>query len=75
MNASLKVILTAIGVAVLAFPVMAQPDSHRVTRAASASNAHGSVSHPRTSRAVEGNDFRLNDCVHVTFPQCGDDSR
>jgi hypothetical protein len=79
MNASLKVILTAVGVAVLASPVMAQPDSHRAAPAASVSNAHGSASQTRTKRAesgaaVVGSHFRLDDCVHVTFPQCGDDA-
>jgi hypothetical protein len=77
MNTSLKVILTAIGVAVLASPVMAQPESHRAA-AASISNAHGS-SHTRTSRvgsgvSVEGSHIRIDDCVHVTFPQCGEDA-
>ncbi len=73
MHTSLKVILTAIGVAVLASPVMAQPESHR----AAIAHAHGSASHIRPGRAygaaVDGGYYlRPHDCVHVTFPQCGD---
>jgi len=76
MNTSMKVILTAIGVAVLASPVVAQPGA---APAASISNAHGSSSHTRTTRvgsgaAVEGSHIHLDDCIHVAFPQCGEDA-
>jgi hypothetical protein len=77
MNTSLKVILTAIGIAVLASPVMAQSESN--TRpAASISNAQGSVASGRAIRvghwtSSELGQYRLDDCVHVTFPQCGGD--
>jgi hypothetical protein len=71
MNTSLKVILTAIGIAVLASPVMAQPESS--ARQANISNAHGSASHVRASRAAatnEGNHVHSVDCAHSGFPQC-----
>jgi hypothetical protein len=73
MSTNLKVILTAIGVAVLASPVMAQPESTRSP--AAISNAHGSVDRAKTLRVPTvqtGN--RLDDCIHVQFPQCGGDS-
>jgi hypothetical protein len=69
MNTSLKVILTAIGIAVLASPVMAQPES----RQANISNAHGAASHVRAHRAAatnEGNQIHVEDCAHSGFPQC-----
>jgi hypothetical protein len=77
MNTSLKVILTAIGIAVLASPVMAQSESN-THPAASISNARGSVANGRTIRvgretSSELNQYRLDDCVHVAFPQCGGD--
>ena len=73
MNTSMKVILAAISVAVLASPVMAQPESTRAP--AAISNAHGSVDRAKTLRVPtvqSGN--RLDDCVHVQFPQCGGDA-
>ncbi len=38
-------------------------------------DARGSAAHPGTSRlapgvAVEGRQIRLDDCMHVAFPQC-----
>jgi hypothetical protein len=74
----LKVVLTAIGIAVLASPVMAQPDSN--PHAATISNARGSIAHAR-ARATQTERVapvptvgRLDDCVHVQFPQCGGDA-
>jgi hypothetical protein len=75
MNTSMKVILTAAGIAALASPVMAQTNLN--TRVpASISQAHGSASHARTHRAAsaettEGSHLRIDDCVRTTFPQCG----
>jgi hypothetical protein len=75
MNTNLKVILTAVGIATLASPVMAQTNSNsRVPP--SISNAHGSASHVRTHRAAsaaipEGGPVHVDDCVRTTFPQCG----
>jgi hypothetical protein len=83
MNTSLKVILTAIGIAVLASPVMAQPESSAgqatmsPVTAQSAShphNAHGSVARANTAPVVEGSQIHINptwvnDAVHVPFPQ------
>jgi hypothetical protein len=71
----MKVILTAVSVAVLASPVMAQSERHpraAPTRTVSA-NAHGSVAAGRLAPAVviEGNWISLDDCIHVQFPQCG----
>jgi hypothetical protein len=80
MRTSLKVVMAAIGVAVLASPVMAQSESHPSAAPSAAttsiSNARGSVVHTRTTRSgpaanIEGSQIRLDDCVHVAFPQCG----
>jgi hypothetical protein len=71
MNTSLKVILTAIGIAVLASPVMAQSGSNsRVP--ASISNAHGSASYTRSHRSASREDSHVHveDCVRTAFPQC-----
>ncbi len=72
MNTSLKVILTAVGIAILASPVMAQPESNAPAGHANISNAHGSA-HVRAGRAAatnEGNQVRSDDCAHSGFPQC-----
>jgi hypothetical protein len=76
MRTNLKVILTAVSVAVLASPAMAQYESH-VPPVTSISHAHGSAAHAHTGRLApgtitEGSQIRLDDCVHVAFPQCGD---
>lgn len=52
----------------------------QAARSANISNARGSVAHTRTSRlapaaAVQGRQIRLDDCVHVTFPQCDGDAK
>jgi len=70
MNTNLKVILAAAGIAVLASPVMAQPEtnSHRSAIA----NARGSVTRTHASRAVPvQTKDQPEDCIHVQFPQCG----
>jgi hypothetical protein len=67
MNTNLKVILTAIGIAVLASPVMAA-SSHVHAAPSGISNAHGSAAGARTAPVTEGNQF-LDDAVHVPFPQ------
>jgi hypothetical protein len=71
MRTSLKVILTATSVAVLASPAMAQPEQHQ--HAASTRNAHAAAVRGRIAPAVviEGSRINLDDCVHVQFPQCG----
>jgi hypothetical protein len=71
MNNSLRVIITAIGIAVLASPVMAQTGSHSRAQA-SISNAHGSAASTRTYRPASHEDSRTHDqdCVHTPFPQC-----
>lgn len=85
MKTNLKVILAAIGVAVLASPVLAQSESHpHAASAATISNAHGSAAgNARGSvariradrfgpgRAIEGGQNQLDDCTRVAFPQCG----
>jgi hypothetical protein len=78
MSASMKVILTAVGIAVLASPVMAQTGSaetHRHARAHAVSSAriisgeaHGSVA--SQSEGAAFNQPFSQDCVHVAFPQC-----
>jgi hypothetical protein len=84
MNTNLKVILTAIGIATLASPIMAQSLTTRPyvgqyvgQSAADISNAHGSVAgarKERTQRAapvVESNQIHIDDPLHVPFPQQG----
>jgi hypothetical protein len=70
MNTKLKVTFAAIGIAVLASPVMAQPESN--PHSAAISYAHGSVTRVHANRTfpVQKTD-RVEDCVHVQFPQCG----
>jgi hypothetical protein len=78
MNTNLKVILTAMSIAALASPVMAQPESHPHAAAsmpvAHGSAAHAHVRHATPSAAVEGSRGAVNDCIHVAFPQCGGDA-
>jgi hypothetical protein len=72
MNNNLKVILTAIGIAVLASPVMARPASHSHAPAA-ASKEYGSASSPvRTYRMAPAQNGRIHvdDCIRTPFPQC-----
>jgi hypothetical protein len=64
MKTNLKVILAALAIAVLASPVMAQSASHP-------HNAHGSVARANTAPVVEGSQIRIDDAVHVAFPQQG----
>lgn len=79
MNTSLKVILSAVGVAFLASPVMAQSTSNANTAPSVAiTSAHGSASHTHAGRDTRGHHYatqtpRVEDCVHVAFPQCGGD--
>jgi hypothetical protein len=75
MNTNLKVILTAIGIAALASPVMAQTGSHSSAPSTSISNARGSAAHGRINRAqsttnYQGNHTNVDDCVRTAFPQC-----
>jgi hypothetical protein len=79
MRTSMKVILTAMSVAVLASPVMAQseprPQAAPSATTTTISNAHGSAARTHTTRPApatntEGSQIRLDDCVHVAFPQC-----
>jgi hypothetical protein len=58
MKTNVKVILAAAGIAVLASPAMART-------ASSIHKAHGSVTAP----VVEGSQIRIDDAVHVPFPQ------
>jgi hypothetical protein len=80
MRMSLKVILAATAIAAVASPVMAHSQSRaHAGPSASVANARGSVAHTRISRlpawgAVGGNQIRLDDCVHVAFPQCDGDA-
>ena len=75
MNTNLKVILTAISIATLASPVMAQSLTTRPyvgESAANISNAHGSVAGARRERVapvIERNQIHIDDAVHVPFPQ------
>jgi hypothetical protein len=68
MNTNLKVILTAVSIAVLASPVMAASGQSHAS--ASISNAHGSLVGTRTAPVIQGNNpFNIDDAVHVAFPQ------
>jgi hypothetical protein len=78
MNTNLKVILTAVSIATLASPVMAQSLTTRPYvghSAADISNAHGSVAGARKERTervapvVERNQIHIDDALHVPFPQ------
>jgi hypothetical protein len=74
MKTNVKVILAAIGIAVLASPVAAQsePRHHAAHSAPSVPRAYGSVTRaPAPGLVPGGGQIRLPDCVHVTFPQCG----
>jgi hypothetical protein len=88
MNKRLKMILTAIGVGILASPVVAQPEMtrpyaeqttdnslqahqrHPAWSVAGMSNARGAVDGIHGGNINEGNKIRIDDCVHVFFPQC-----
>jgi hypothetical protein len=80
MNTGLKIMLTAVGIAVLASPVMAQSRSESNPNAAAISRSHASIAHARarasaTERvAPVSGAGRLDDCIHVQFPQCGGDA-
>jgi hypothetical protein len=70
MNTNLKVILTAVGIAVLASPGIASASQlHAAPSARSLSNAHGSAAGARTAPVTEGNQIHIDDAVHVAFPQ------
>jgi hypothetical protein len=69
MNTNVKLILTAVGVALLASPVMAA-SSHRHAAPSAISNAQGSATGARTA-PVERNQIHIDDAVHVAFPQTG----
>jgi hypothetical protein len=69
MNTNLKVILTAVGIAVLASPVMAASSHHAAPSATSISKAYGSAAREHTAPAIAGNPFHIDDAVHVAFPQ------
>jgi hypothetical protein len=77
MRASLKVMLAATAIAAVASPVMAQQSRAYAGPSAGIANARGSVAHPSRLLpwgAVGGNQIRLDDCVHVAFPQCDGDA-
>jgi hypothetical protein len=67
MNTNVKMILTAVGIAVLASPVMAASSHHHAAPSA-ISSTYGSATGARTA-PVEGNPFHIDDTVHVAFPQ------
>jgi hypothetical protein len=70
MNTNSKVILAAVGIAVLASPAMAQSESN--SHRSAIYNARGSVTRTHPSRAFPVQSrYQLEDCIHVQFPQCG----
>lgn len=80
MNTKLKVIVTAASLAALASPVMAT-ESNRSAEAAQAHasahvrhhHAYGRARITDTPMVTPGNRPLIDDCIHVTFPQCGGD--
>jgi uncharacterized lipoprotein YbaY len=77
MRTSLKAILAAAAIAVVASPVMAQSESRAYAApSASVANARGSVAQTTSplGAVVGRNQIRLDDCVHVAFPQCDGDA-
>jgi hypothetical protein len=68
MNTSLIAILAAVGVAIVASPGVASASHlHAAPSATTVSNAHGSAA--GAAPVTEGNPFRIDDAVHVAFPQ------
>lgn len=78
MNTKLKVIVTAASLAALASPVMAA-ESNRSAEVAHASahvRHHHVYARARITDAplvTPGHRPLVEDCIHVTFPQCGGD--
>ncbi len=78
MKTNLKVILMIASVAALASPALAYSESRTTPSAVSiSSHARGAAARDHTGRlapeaVTEGSHSRIDDCVHVTFPQCGD---
>jgi hypothetical protein len=81
MNTRLKVILTAVTVAILASPAMAEQTDAR-QHSTEISRAHGSAhgqlrAHARVTETpvhmVRPGQPLVQDCIHVEFPQCGGD--
>ena len=78
MGTSLKVILTVAAIVAVASPVMAQPQSHAYAGPSACARARVGCSHPIRRLppwgAVGASEIRLDDCVHVAFPQCDGDA-
>jgi hypothetical protein len=74
MSASMKVILAAASIAVLATPVMAQAtETHRHARAQAETSARIISNEAYGSHATRSGAFNQpfsQDCVRVAFPQC-----
>jgi hypothetical protein len=83
MTTNMKMIIAAIGVAVLTSPVMAQqPEPHQHAAATSIARAHGSVAriheHQVRAQQVVGRepvqktleDYLLEDCKHNMYLSC-----
>jgi hypothetical protein len=72
MTTNMRIIIAAIGVAVLASPVMAQPQ-HRHASAVSIARANGNVTRAQPHQgAVETGQFDIHDCsIRSVFTQCG----
>jgi hypothetical protein len=79
MRTNLKVILATIGIAVLASPVMAHSERHHhhATRSTpGVSGTYGYIAPAPIGPVIGvmplgGGQVRVNDCIHTTFPQCG----
>jgi hypothetical protein len=76
MTANMRIIIAAVGIAILASPVMAQQsERHSQASAASVAHPHGYATraHARQTvqrEPVEVDRFRTDDCRSV-FAQCG----
>ncbi len=70
MGTKLKVILVAMGIAVLTSPVMAEPlrNTDGPLSTVSTDNAFALA---KRDPAPDGAHSAVNDCVHRAFPQCG----
>jgi hypothetical protein len=68
MRTSLKVILAAMGIAVLTSPVMA--GTSRNTHAPLSTDLSTDNAFARAQRDRRGLHSTVTDCVHVAFPQC-----
>jgi hypothetical protein len=71
MGTNLKVILAAIGIAVLTSPVMAETLRHTHAPLSTDLSTDNAFARAKRDRAPDGVRPAVTDCVRVAFPQCG----